>query len=108
MDVSEIVATSELYPEIEPYNTGYLLVEGGHSIYYEECGNPNGCPVLYVHGGPGAGCGEKDRRFINPQNRIILFDQRGRGRSKPFGSIKNNTTDHLLSDAWNLLRQTLR
>lgn len=103
-DRPAVISTGDLYPEIEPYNTGYLLVAGGHSIYYEECGNPDGYPVLYVHGGPGAGCGEKDRRFINPENRIILFDQRGCGRSKPFGSIQNNTTDDLLSDMWNLLR----
>lgn len=105
MGEAGIVLEDNLYPEIEkPYNSGFLMVGGGHSIYYEECGNPDGYPVLYVHGGPGASCTTKDRRYINPENRIILFDQRGCGRSIPFGSVKNNTTDYLLSDTWNLLR----
>lgn len=94
------------YPPVEPYNHGFLLVDGGHSIYWEECGNPDGVPILYVHGGPGVGCDEKDRRLLDPKKwRIILFDQRGSYRSVPFGSVKNNTTEDLARDMWNLRRE---
>ena len=96
----------ELYPAIEPYNHGYLQVSGGHDIYFEQCGNPQGSPVLYVHGGPGAGCDADDRRFFNPEKyRVILFDQRGCGRSKPFGETSFNTTQHLVSDMELLMRE---
>ena len=92
-----------LFPPIEPYNRGYLK-RGKHKIYFEESGNPKGLPVLYFHGGPGAGCSPKDRRFFNPKKfRIILFDQRGCGRSKPIARIKENTTWHLIQDAKNIL-----
>jgi proline iminopeptidase len=88
-----------LYPPIDPYNTGMLSVDGGHNLYYEECGNPDGQPVVFVHGGPGGGCSENDRRFFNPDvYRIVLFDQRGCGRSTPFASLENNTTWHLVDD----------
>ncbi|MCV6625666.1 MAG: prolyl aminopeptidase [Cellvibrionaceae bacterium] len=88
-----------LYPSIRPYNDFYLPVSDGHQLYVEECGNPEGIPVLFVHGGPGGGCGKKDRSFFDPEMyRIILFDQRGAGRSLPHAALENNTTDHLLAD----------
>ncbi len=89
----------ELYPAIEPNRTGFLDVDGGHRIYYEECGNPNGKPVVFLHGGPGGGCTEAMRRFWNPDvYRIVLFDQRGCGRSTPHASLENNTTWDLVND----------
>ncbi len=89
----------EFYPEIEPYQHFFLSVDDTHNIYVEECGNPNGQPVIFIHGGPGGGCSTNDRRFFDPsQYRIILFDQRGCGRSTPFGSLKDNTTQHLVED----------
>ena len=88
-----------LYPKIEPNRQHYLDVGDGHQIYVEECGNPDGIPVLFVHGGPGMGCSPDHRRFFNPDRyRIILFDQRGCGRSKPFASLEANTTAHLIAD----------
>lgn len=94
------------YPPIEPRDHGFLPVDGGHSIYWEECGNPDGVPVLYIHGGPGIGCDEKDRRLLDPDKwRIILFDQRGSHRSVPFGCVENNTTEDLARDMWNLRRK---
>lgn len=90
---------SELYPAIKPYDTFMLPVTQGHSIYIEQTGNPQGLPVLFLHGGPGAGIGEDYRRFFDPQlYRIIGFDQRGCGNSLPFGSIKDNTSQHLIDD----------
>jgi proline iminopeptidase len=98
----------DLYPSIEPYRTGRLPVDGIHSIYWEECGNPTGVPVLFLHGGPGAGCSPEHRRFFDPQYyRIVLFDQRGAGRSTPHGETTNNTTAHLVSDI-EALRETLK
>ena len=89
----------DLFPEIEPYEIGYLPVEGGHSIYWEQVGNPQGQPALFLHGGPGAGAGAVHRRFFDPRHwRVILFDQRGAGRSRPQGSIANNTTPALTDD----------
>jgi proline iminopeptidase len=88
-----------LYPEIEPYRTGYLRVSPIHEIYYEECGNPKGTPALFVHGGPGAGGDASARRFFDPARyRIILFDQRGCGRSRPHAELRENTTQHLVAD----------
>ena len=88
-----------LYPAIEPYNSGMLKVSPVHEIYYEECGNPKGKPALFVHGGPGAGCDNRARRFFDPDAyRIVLFDQRGCGRSKPHASLVDNTTWHLVAD----------
>jgi proline iminopeptidase len=88
-----------LYPEVEPYNVGMLRVSETHEIYYEECGNPDGRPVVYLHGGPGAGCSADFRRYFDPgAYRIILFDQRGCGRSRPPASLEENTTWHLVSD----------
>ncbi|CCI42749.1 unnamed protein product [Albugo candida] len=101
-------AEDNMYPAIEPYNTGYLSVSEGHQLYYEECGNPHGKPVLIVHGGPGSGCRESMRCYHDPQiYRIILLDQRGSGRSKPRGSLLQNTTWHLVDDM-EKLRQHLR
>ena len=88
-----------LYPAIEPYNSGYLRVSDEHELYYEECGNPKGKPALFVHGGPGAGCDVRARRFFDPDAyRIVLFDQRGCGRSRPHASLVDNTTWHLVED----------
>lgn len=88
-----------LYPSIEPYRTGRLGVTGGHSLYFEESGNPDGKPVVFVHGGPGGGTDPKQRRFFDPSAyRIILFDQRGCGRSTPHASLEMNTTWDLVAD----------
>lgn len=96
---------AKLFPKIKPYRHGYLSVGNGHRLYYELCGNPKGKPVLYVHGGPGAGCDGGSRRFFNPKVwNIILFDQRGANRSKPFGSLRANTTWKLVEDMRKLLK----
>ncbi len=88
-----------LYPPIEPYNHGWLDVGDGHSIYYEESGNPHGKPCLFVHGGPGGGASPEARQFFNPEHyRIIIFDQRGCGRSTPHADLHANTTWHLVAD----------
>jgi len=97
-----------LYPATEPYNSGMLRVAAEHELYFEECGNPKGKPVVFVHGGPGAGCDNRARRFFDPDAyRIVLFDQRGCGRSKPHASLVDNTTWHLVSDM-EQLRKHLR
>lgn len=88
-----------LYPEIEPYDTGMLPVSALHTLYYEQCGNPRGKPAVFLHGGPGAGCNAKCRRFFDPEAyRIILFDQRGCGRSTPHAELRENTTWDLVAD----------
>jgi len=88
-----------LYPSIEPYNAGMLRVAPEHELYFEECGNPKGKPAVFVHGGPGAGCDARARGFFDPDAyRIVLFDQRGCGRSKPHASLVDNTTWHLVED----------
>jgi proline iminopeptidase len=93
------MARREFYPEIEPYESGYLPVGGVHQIYYEQCGNPKGAPVVFLHGGPGAGASPMHRRFFDPAHyRIVILDQRGAGRSKPLGEITDNTTPHLIGD----------
>ena len=87
------------YPPIEPYRTGMLPVSHGHTLYFEESGNPKGKPVVFVHGGPGGGTEPKQRRFFDPATyRIVLFDQRGCGKSTPFASLEHNTTWDLVSD----------
>lgn len=88
-----------LYPDIEPYRTGMLAVDGRHTLYFEESGNPEGKPVVVLHGGPGAGTNAKMRQFHDPAAyRIILFDQRGSGRSTPHADLTDNTTWHLVAD----------
>lgn len=94
-----------LYPPIEPYDSGHLAVSPLHTLYYEQCGNPEGKPVVALHGGPGAGCSPKMRRFFDPAAyRIILFDQRGCGRSTPHAELEENTTWHLVEDIETLRR----
>ena len=88
-----------LYPEITPYRTGSLAVDARHTLYWEECGNPNGKPVVMLHGGPGAGCTTNMRRFHDPAKyRIVLFDQRGAGRSTPHADLTDNSTWDLVAD----------
>lgn len=88
-----------LYPPISPHRTGWLDVGDGHSVYFEESGNPQGKPVLFVHGGPGGGSDPRARRFFDPASwRIILFDQRGCGKSRPHAELRNNTTWDLVAD----------
>jgi len=88
-----------LYPEIRPYRNFHLPVGDGHEIYVEECGNAEGLPVVFLHGGPGGGCEPYHRRFFDPGAfRIVLFDQRGCGRSIPHASLEHNTTQHLIAD----------
>ena len=95
---------SVLYPPIQPYRHGMLPVGDGHQLYWEECGNPAGKPVVFVHGGPGGGCTPDYRRFFDPARyRVVLFDQRGCGRSTPHASapdadLATNTTWHLVDD----------
>jgi proline iminopeptidase len=89
----------ELYPPIEPYRTGRLAVSPVHTIYYEEAGNPEGQPVIFLHGGPGGGIAPIYRQYFDPAAyRIVLFDQRGAGRSTPHAHLEDNTTWHLVSD----------
>lgn len=93
------------FPPIEPYDKGIFAVGDGHEIYWEMCGNPNGIPALFLHGGPGGGCGKDHRRLFDPKKyRIILFDQRGCGRSRPHACLKANTTTHLVEDIEKLRR----
>ena len=88
-----------LYPSVEPYDSGHIRVSPVHQLYYEQCGAPNGKPVVFLHGGPGAGLVPDYRRFFDPQAyRIILFEQRGAGRSLPHASLDDNTTWHLVQD----------
>jgi proline iminopeptidase len=88
-----------LYNEIEPFESGMFKVSATHELYYEHCGNPKGKPVVFLHGGPGAGLVSDYRRFFDPEAyRIILFDQRGSGRSVPHASLDDNTTWHIVSD----------
>lgn len=96
-----------LYPPAEPFHHGILKASDRHSIYFEQCGNPNGLPVIVLHGGPGSGCTPMQRRFFDPDLfRVILFDQRGCKRSIPLGCIEENTTRHLVADI-ELLRSEL-
>ena len=89
----------ELYPAIEPYRQGFLRVSELHEIYYEESGNPAGKPAIFLHGGPGAGSDRRARQFFDPLHyRIVVFDQRGCGRSRPSASLVENTTWHLVAD----------
>ncbi|MFY9288821.1 MAG: alpha/beta fold hydrolase, partial [Alphaproteobacteria bacterium] len=93
------MALRELFPPLEPYLKGALKVDNIHTLYWEESGNPAGVPVVFLHGGPGAGATPTHRRFFDPTTyRIIIFDQRGAGRSTPLGETRNNTTQLLVSD----------
>ena len=102
---SEQDPSAQLYPPINPNRHGWLDVGGGHRLYWEESGNPKGVPVIFLHGGPGAGCSPLHRRFFDPEHyRIILFDQRGAGRSSPHAEVSDNTTDLLVADIETLRR----
>src|SRR5215475_10430370 len=96
---------AELYPEIEPYTSGGLRLDAIHTMYWETSGNPDGIPVVFLHGGPGAGSTPKHRRFFDPTAyRIVVYDQRGAGRSTPLGELRDNTTPHLIADLEQLRR----
>ena len=86
------MANEHFFPPIEPFESGFLEVDEPHELYWEQCGNPEGEPILFLHGGPGAGCSEHDRSFFDPEHfRIVLLDQRGSGRSRPVGDLTDNT-----------------
>ena len=88
-----------LFPDLEPHASGRLSVDARHTLYWEECGNPEGVPIVFLHGGPGGGCLPHHRRFFDPSYwRIVLVDQRGAGRSTPTAEIGDNTTWHLVAD----------
>ncbi|WP_171233645.1 prolyl aminopeptidase [Ruegeria sp. HKCCA4812] len=92
-------AVQYLYPPIDPFDQRMVDMGDGHRIYVEQCGNPDGIPVVILHGGPGGGCSPAMRRYFDPQAyRVILFDQRGCGRSRPTASVEDNTTWHLVAD----------
>jgi len=98
---------NDFYPAIEPYQSGMLRLDDVHTMYYEQSGNPAGVPVIFLHGGPGAGASASHRQFFDPAfYRIIIFDQRGAGRSTPLGELRDNTTPHLIADM-ETLRQHL-
>lgn len=89
----------DLFPDITPFETGALPVSDGHVIYWEQVGNPRGVPMLFLHGGPGAGAGAVHRRFFDPLHwRVVIFDQRGAGRSRPLAGTEGNTTPNLVAD----------
>lgn len=90
---------ADLYPPLEPHDSGMLALDDVHTMFWETCGNPHGIPVLFLHGGPGGGCSPEHRRFFDPEVfRVVLFDQRGAGNSTPLGEVANNTTAHLVDD----------
>ncbi|HTW52748.1 MAG TPA: prolyl aminopeptidase [Stellaceae bacterium] len=96
----------DLFPPIEPYRTGRLRLDSRHTMYWEESGNPKGTPVLFLHGGPGAGATPVHRRFFDPAHwRIVIYDQRGGGRSTPLGETADNTPAHLVADIEALRRE---
>jgi len=98
--------TLPLFGPIDPYSSGMLEVEAPHRIYWEQSGNPKGVPVVFLHGGPGAGASAVHRQFFDPAfYRIVVFDQRGAGRSTPLGCLENNTTPKLIEDMEKLRRQ---
>ena len=98
MDIAPALRT-ELYPPLEPHASGMLALDRIHAMYWEESGNPDGAPVVFLHGGPGAGSAPNHRRFFDPAHyRIVVYDQRGAGRSTPLGELRENTTPHLIAD----------
>ena len=100
------MTNTHFYPALEPFDSGTMTVDSPHELYYEQCGNPDGEPVIFLHGGPGAGCTETDRRFFDPDYfRIVLFDQRGSGRSTPVGDISNNSMADTVRDIEQLREQ---
>jgi proline iminopeptidase len=100
------MVNEHFHPELEPFETGELAVDAPHVLHWEQCGNPDGEPILFVHGGPGAGCTETDRRFFDPEHfRIVLFDQRGCGRSRPVGELQGNAPAQLVADIERLRAQ---
>lgn len=97
---------SDLYPATEPYQQGFLPEKDGHAVYFEECGHPAGVPVVFLHGGPGSGCGPRHRQLFHPSHvRAVLFDQRGCGRSLAKHALQANTTEHLIDDIERLRTQ---
>lgn len=100
-------SSGRLHPLVEPFDQRMISVSDGHEIYVEQCGNPDGIPVIVLHGGPGGGCSPFMRRFFDPSHyRAVLFDQRGCGRSRPHTSVMANTTQHLIADI-GIIRETL-
>lgn len=108
VNLTKPTKTHKLFPSLKPYASGYLEVDHGHNLYWEQSGNPDGVPIVLLHGGPGAGATPTHRRFFDPDYyRIVIFDQRGCGRSHPLGSLENNTRKALISDM-EALREKLR
>lgn len=104
-DPSSGAPRTELFPEIEPHASGRLPLDARHAMYWEVSGNPDGIPVVFLHGGPGSGASPSHRRFFDPARyRIVIFDQRGSGRSTPLGAIEDNTTPLLIADVERLRR----
>jgi proline iminopeptidase len=104
-DLASGAPRTELFPEIEPYASGRMPLDGRHTMYWEVSGNPDGIPVVFLHGGPGSGASPSHRRFFDPARyRIVIFDQRGSGRSTPLGALEDNTTPLLIADIDRLRR----
>jgi proline iminopeptidase len=100
------MANEHFFPEIDPFDSGIMSVDEPHQLYWEQCGNPEGEPILFLHGGPGAGCSEVDRRFFDPGYfRVVLLDQRGCGRSSPIGELSNNSMADTVRDIEQLREQ---
>jgi proline iminopeptidase len=103
--MNEATSALPLFPPLQPYRSGMLPVDALHTLYWEECGNPAGVPVLFLHGGPGGGISPRHRQFFDPAfYRIVLFDQRGAGQSTPLGEVRDNTTQLLIEDIETLRR----